>query len=371
MNNFIIKICCVLAGLLFLLPVTTQAASLSNLTKIENIRAYTGGDDQVRIVVDAAGPVKYNSFVLSNPGRIAIDIKGAWLGPSVPKVTNINSDLVGKVRISQFDKETVRVVVEANVSKEKYKIFALGANKEANKSYRIVMDFGNLDQANGTVKAQVDDTLKKNNTAEFPTPKEIKFFDKPGLQGKVIAIDPGHGGSDPGAIGPTGLKEKEVTLNVGLKLKKLLEAEGATVIMTRTTDIDVARPNASAKEELQARVDIANKANADVFVSIHMDSFVNGSVGGTSTYIYPKTTGDLRLGSFIREGLLERLGTDDRNTKNCNFYVVKFTKMPATLAEVAFISNSTEEKMLRSSAGTDKAAQGFLSGLQNYFSNAK
>ena len=64
MNNFIIKICCVLAGLLFLLPVTTQAAALSNLTKIENIRAYTGGDDQVRIVVDAAGPVKYNSFVL-------------------------------------------------------------------------------------------------------------------------------------------------------------------------------------------------------------------------------------------------------------------------------------------------------------------
>ena len=68
---------------------------------------------------------------------------------------------------------------------------------------------------------------------------------------------------------------------------------------------------------------------------------------------------------------MEKLGTDDRNTRNCNFYVVKFTKMPATLAEVAFISNSTEEKMLRSSAGTDKAAQGFLSGLQNYFSNAK
>ena len=163
-----------LAGLLFLLPVTTQAASLSNLTKIENIRAYTGGDDQVRIVVDAAGPVKYNSFVLSNPGRIAIDIKGAWLGPSVPKVTNINSDLVGKVRISQFDKETVRVVVEANVSKEKYKIFALGANKEANKSYRIVMDFGNLDQANGTVKAQVDDTLKKNFLSWENS--KVKFF---------------------------------------------------------------------------------------------------------------------------------------------------------------------------------------------------
>ena len=369
--NFIIKICCFIFAVVFFIPTTSQAADLSNLTKIENIRAYTGGDDQVRIVVDAAGPVKYNSFVLTNPNRIAIDIKGAWLGANVPKTTNISSDLVGKVRISQFDKETVRVVVEANVSKEKYKIFALGANKEADKSYRIVMDFGNLDQANGMVKAQVDDSLKNNNTSEFPIPKDIKFFDTPGLKGKIIAIDPGHGGSDPGAIGPTGLTEKETTLAIGLKLKKLLEAEGATVVMTRNTDVDVAHANASAKEELQARVDVANKADADVFVSIHMDSFVNGSVGGTSTYVYPKTTGDLRLGSFIRKGLVSQLSTDDRNTRNCNFYVVKFTKMPATLAEVAFISNNTEEKMLKSSAGLDKAARGLLLGLQNYFSNSK
>lgn len=156
-----------------------------------------------------------------------------------------------------------------------------------------------------------------------------------------------------------------------MKLKKLLEAEGATVIMTRTTDVDVARPNASAKEELQARVDIANKANADVFVSIHMDSFVNGTVGGTSTYVYPKTTGDLRLGEFVRKGIVSQLSTDDRKTRNCNFYVVKFTKMPATLAEVAFISNNVEEKILRSSAGIDKAAKGIFLGLQDYFSESK
>ncbi|WIW70164.1 MULTISPECIES: N-acetylmuramoyl-L-alanine amidase [Anaerosinus] len=341
---------------------------VSGLAKVDGVRVYTNGDSKVRVVLDTTKEVEYRTFVLSNPTRIAIDIKGAWLSPNVSKATPVNSGLVGKVRASQFDPTTVRIVVEANVSKDRYRVFSLKADSANDKMPRIVMDFGDLAQE------EVGKTPQEE-TISTPLPevkmRTIQLFDKPGLKDKIIAVDPGHGGSDGGAIGPTGITEKEVTLAVGLELKKMLEAEGAKVVMTRTTDVDVARPNASAREELQARVDIANKANATVFVSIHMDAFVNQEAQGTSTYIYQKTNGDERLGRFVREGLINQLNTQDRKTRDCNFYVVKYTTMPATLAEVAFISNPNEERLLKSSDGVRKAAKGIFDGLNKYFSYDK
>lgn len=342
---------------------------VSSLVKVQDVRVYSNGDRKVRVVLDSSGPVEYKTFVLSNPNRIAVDIKGAWLSPTVDKVTMVDGGLVGKVRISQFDPTTVRVVVEANVSKDRYKVFQLKENPAADKSNRIVMDFGDLAQEDTPKAATVEEsTITTVPDADKVVTKTIKLFDTPGLKGKVIAIDPGHGGSDAGAIGPNGIKEKELTLAVGLELKQMLESEGAKVIMTRTSDVDVAHANASAKDELQARADVANNANADVFVSIHMDAFVNTQAKGTSTYYYPKTNGDERIAKFVREGLISQLGTDDRNTRTCNFYVVKHTTMPATLAEVIFISNPAEEKLLKSDEGTKKAATGIFRGLDRYFS---
>lgn len=342
---------------------------VSSLVKVQGVRVYSNGDRKVRVVLDSSGPVEYKTFVLSNPNRIAVDIKGAWLSPTVDKVTMVDGGLVGKVRISQFDPTTVRVVVEANVSKDRYKVFQLKENPAADKSNRIVMDFGDLAQEDTPKAATVEEsTITTVPDADKVVTKTIKLFDTPGLKGKVIAIDPGHGGSDAGAIGPNGVKEKELTLAVGLELKQMLESEGAKVIMTRISDVDVAYANASAKDELQARADVANNANADVFVSIHMDAFVNTQAKGTSTYYYPKTNGDERIAKFVREGLISQLGTDDRNTRTCNFYVVKHTTMPATLAEVIFISNPAEEKLLKSAEGTQKAATGIFRGLDRYFS---
>ncbi len=338
---------------------------VSGLAKVDGVRVYTNGDSKVRVVLDTTKPVEYRTFVLSNPTRIAIDIQGAWLSPNVSKATPVNSGLVGKVRASQYDPTTVRIVVEANVSKDRYRVFSLKADTANDKMPRIVMDFGDLAQ-DEVGKAQIEETI--NAPLPEVTMQTIQLFDKPGLKDKIIAIDPGHGGSDGGAIGPSGITEKEITLAVGLEVKKLLEEQGAKVVMTRTTDKDVARVNASAKEELQARVDIANRANANVFVSIHMDAFVSQEAKGTSTYIYQKTNGDERLGKFVREGLIQQLNTQDRKTRDCNFYVVKYTTMPATLAEVAFISNPTEEGLLKSSIGTQKAAQGIVNGLNRYFS---
>jgi N-acetylmuramoyl-L-alanine amidase len=164
--------------------------------------------------------------------------------------------------------------------------------------------------------------------------------------------------------------EKNVTLTVALELKNLLVAEGATVYMTRTRDTEVSpkKGRATAVEELQARCDIANAKEADIFISIHMDSFTNDAAKGTTGYYYAKGSRQSRdLADKVRQGVIDQIGTPSRGTQSCNFYVVKHTDMPATLVELAFISNRAEEKLLHSDAGVKKAAQGILDGIEDYF----
>ena len=127
-----------------------------------------------------------------------------------------------------------------------------------------------------------------------------KFRTSGGLSGKIITLDAGHGGSDPGAIGSDGTKEKNITLAITKAVKELLEKKGAKVYMTRTTDVDVYGPNASDADELQARVNVGEKYNSDLFVSLHINSSVNKNVGGFSTYYYPKTSNDLRIAKSIQ-----------------------------------------------------------------------
>ncbi len=191
------------------------------------------------------------------------------------------------------------------------------------------------------------------------------------LSGKKIVIDPGHGGNDAGAIGPTGVMEKNVTLKVALEAKSLLESEGATVIMTRDTDRTVSAKGAAASdiEELGARCEVANLVKADIFISIHADSFTRPEARGTTGYYYSKSSSGRgqKLADAIRRNLVEQLGTPSRGTQPCNFYVVKHTDMPATLIELGFISNKDEEKLLDSKEGVRKAAQAILDGVEDYF----
>ena len=191
-----------------------------------------------------------------------------------------------------------------------------------------------------------------------------------GLAGHSITIDAGHGGNDSGAIGPTGVTEKSVTLRVALALQKILASEGATVYMTRTTDTEVSPKGAAASdiEELQARCDVANRHNSDIFISIHMDSFTNGAAKGTTGYYYALGSKKSRdLADKVRAGVIDQIGTSNRGTQSCNFYVVKHTDMPTTLVEVAFISNPTEEKLMNSEDGVQKAAQGIADGIADFF----
>ena len=177
-------------------------------------------------------------------------------------------------------------------------------------------------------------------------------------------VDPGHGGSDTGAIGPNQVTEKDVTLTIARELRKLLSSGGATVIMTRTTDCDVAYAGASDSEELQARVDIANKAKADLFISIHADASADYA-SGTTTY-FCENSNDY-LARLVQGSLVEQLKLYDRGFQPNDYYVLEGTNMPAILTEAAFLSNTKEEKLLGNRSFDKKVAQGIYNGVRQYF----
>lgn len=380
--------------------VTAEASDFSdrvgNMAEITGIRD-SSSDDKTRIVIDASKPVTYKKMVLSEPDRVVINIANAWLSPKLDRQLALDSPFVGNVKIAQFDPQTVRVVVETKVGRNDYKVFALNSGAVPG---RIVMDFGNLTDSSSAKIALPENKpatkpvtrpaeMEKSKPVQKGQQEETDTKAKPakqgdngdqeldeelagitGLKGRKIAIDPGHGGSDSGAIGPTGVMEKSVTLRVANEVRRLLVREGATVYMTREADIEVSPKRAKATdiEELQARCDVANKVDADIFVSIHMDSFTNRAAKGTTGYYY--SLGDKRsriLADKIRSGIIDQIGTQSRGTQSCNFYVVKHTDMPATLVEVAFISNEAEEKLMDSEEGIRKAAQGIVDGIADYF----
>ena len=194
-----------------------------------------------------------------------------------------------------------------------------------------------------------------------------KFRTSGGLSGKIITLDAGHGGSDPGAIGSDGTKEKNITLAITKAVKELLEKKGAKVYMTRTTDVDVYGPNASDADELQARVNVGEKYNSDLFVSLHVNSSVNKNVGGFSTYYYPKTSNDLRIAKSIQDQLTANFGVDDLGVRQANFYVIKRISMPATLVEMCFISNEKELVLMKGKWFQNKTARLIAAGIEKYF----
>ena len=229
-------------------------------------------------------------------------------------------------------------------------------------------------QANDKVSSKAtskNDTKVATKQEQEELPLAIKskkkFRTGDGIKGKIITLDPGHGGSDPGAIGASGLKEKQITLEISMRVKELLEKEGAKVFLTRTTDKDVYAPNASDRAELQARVNVAEKNNSDLFISLHINSSVNKNVGGFSSYYYPKTDYDLKIAQAIQNKFAKNFGVDNLGVRQANFYVVKRCSMPATLLEMCFISNPKEEKLMKGKWFQKKTARLIVEGVKDYF----
>ncbi|WP_018086493.1 N-acetylmuramoyl-L-alanine amidase [Desulfurispora thermophila] len=169
-----------------------------------------------------------------------------------------------------------------------------------------------------------------------------------------IVIDPGHGGSDPGAVGPNGLKEAHVNLAVALKVAEKLRKAGVEVRLTRTSDVFI---------DLQPRCDIANSFGADYFVSIHCNSAGTPEAEGAETYCYKFGGQGEILAKAIQTELIAATGRANRGVKTANYYVLRRTNMPAVLTELAFISSPEEERLLGSPDYQEKCATAIARGI--------
>ncbi len=341
------------AGNRLLALVKTAGASTTpgreQLTQIRwanHIDAVTGAG-RLRVVIDVTGPVQVSGSLSADATpRLIVNVKGA-----VPGKTDCDIALDGRIADSvsmksDDDKDTV-IVVEMPLlaDDDGYKVFTLPRDVANKKPFRVVIDINQ----------------------PFPP---MKFNYTPGLKDKVIVLDPGHGGSDPGAIGLSGMKEKAVNLAVALRVKALLDKAGAKVLMTHQDDRDVYGPNASDVDELKARTSVANYNKADIFVSIHSNSALNRDADGTTTYYFPKTRYDSLLARNLQAGMIQAAGLKDKGYLTANFYVIKRTIMPAALVELAFLSNAADERALANPQVQQKMAEGIVQGMERFFAQA-
>jgi N-acetylmuramoyl-L-alanine amidase len=173
------------------------------------------------------------------------------------------------------------------------------------------------------------------------------------LRGLTIVVDAGHGGHDNGAMGSRS-KEKDHTLDISRRLAGHLRSRGANVLMSRDGDYYVT---------LQGRVDFANSRKADLFVSVHINSFRSTSAG-TETFYY--TAQSVALAREVHKELIKATGLKNRGVTQERFFVVRKTWMPSILTETAFISNSREEALLVQPQFRERVARGLAQGIQNY-----
>ena len=343
MYNLLKKvILCSVVLLLMVIPNISLAKSSVNVEKIShNLMTSEQGDTYLHIEINTNREVK-NFSIQENPNnkyQLIFNIEDAQIS-NISRQEKLDGNIAKKVFL-QEKKDTVqgKIYLQQEVNNN-YKIYSLGKKGIA------------IDIFNSVVNTPVASDVALSN-----------------VKNKIITIDPGHGGSDSGAVGPNGYTEKEGAFVISQKVASILNQSGAKVVMTRDSDVDVYGPNASARNELQARVDVGNNANSDIFVSIHCNAFVNPAANGTQTFYYGSSYQGQRLAQSIQEKMIEANGLRDRGISTCNFYVVKHSYMPAVLIETAFITNYDEEALLSDDEWQTTMAKAIAEGINEYFSN--
>ncbi len=293
--------------------------------------------DKTVVTVDADSEIDYNTFMLTNPRRLVINFNGFNLGQLPETTKNVNSASVTNIRTGQFstDPPIARLVLDLK-GRVSYR------TETARNGKRLIVEVSEI---------------KHSEYGEY-------------VEDKVIFIDPGHGGSDPGASGSSRqVWEEEINLDIAKRLADILNKQGATVLMSRLADETV---------DLYARSAMANQANADIFISIHCDANLDPGVGGTTTYYYaPATRADLfeqqpdrlRLAQSIQTELINELNLENRGIRQANYAVLRETGMPSVLVETAFISNPNEEQLLRDANFRRRVAEAIARGINAYFAD--
>jgi N-acetylmuramoyl-L-alanine amidase len=347
-----------------------------------------------RLIIETTAPVTFKHQTLmgekDSQRRIYFDLHNSRLSPNTLKTIPIEDGLLRRVRNAQFDPETVRVVLDTQTNISDYKIFTL------DEPFRVVIDV--LSNA-GAPLLVLKPGLTKKMAARETNKTEAPLDQRPLLNLKKIVIDPGHGGKDPGTCSPNGLKEKDIVLDVALRVAKVLRENPAyEVILTRDRDVFI---------PLEERTALANAKEADLFLSIHVNAAPNHEARGIETYVLAQTsdkesmrlaamenstsakqTSDLqsilldlmqnsklneslKLAGLVQEemvdGLKKKFNTvADLGVKKAPFVVLIGAQMPAALTEIAFMSNPEEEKRLADEAYLTGVATHLAGGVSQY-----
>lgn len=378
-------ICLAFLALFLPLLLTGVEAKSAQVTDLRWTSRNDGDPPFVRIAMDLSQAVHAEAAIDEQGKNFEVILKKTSMG-NVKSQYDMDDRAIDFATLSEKDGDTYLDVALTKAQKmENIRVFALRPDAKLQKPHRLVVDIPIIGAkktytkpaatatATTTKKADTKTSTSKSTTKETApaiTKQNVSADAKRVLKGKVICIDPGHGGTDVGAIGRIGNKEiyeKNITLSIALPLRDLLTSAGAKVVMTRSTDKDVYGPWADADPELQARCDVANEAHANAFISIHIDSFSNGSVDGTTAYYNAKSSRDLLLAQMMHQATMNTLAIPDRGVKSNDFYVNVNTTMPSVLMEMGFITNPHRLQMLTSSWGPKSIAKSLFNGLVDYF----
>jgi len=355
------------------------------LIQVTGIRHWSNAE-YTRVVIDLAGETQFEDHILKQdpntgkPPRIYVDIRSAQLGRELAQPIPIQDGLLTKARAAQHSPGVVRVVLDM-MSLGSYRVFPL------KDPFRIIID------VDGNGRKSMSPGRTHRVTKRPALPQQL------GLGIRRVVIDPGHGGKDPGAIGPGGLREKDVVLKIAMKLEKRLQRDlGLETILTRRDDVFI---------PLDERTAIANTRRADLFVSIHANATRGRRTRGIETYVLNFATDEESMELAARENAVSTTKLSDlqyilydlmqtakigesralaehvqgsvcnrldrkysriRNlgVKEAPFYVLIGANMPCILIEVSFISNKLEERRLRDERYLDELVSGITEGIALY-----
>ena len=357
--------------------------SMGGVSKIKDVRIADRGDN-TRVVFDLSSPVKHKVFVLANPDRVVLDIEQCDANGLLSSV-QAKTSLLKSLRYARKSPGNLRVVFDLNAAvTPKSRLL----RPDAGKGHRLVLDLSSkaMKPRAKPVLAMPDTTLRRRDA--------------------IIAIDAGHGGKDPGAIGRHGTREKTIVLSIAKRLKDLIDREkGMRAVLIRNRDAYV---------PLRTRIQKASRLNADVFISVHADASVNRNARGSSVYVLSQRGATSEAARILarRENAVDRIGgvsLDDKDkvlksvlvdlsqtatidasidlaedilnelgaignvlhkrVEQAGFAVLKSPDIPSVLVETAFISNPKEEKRLRTRAHQQKLAAAILKGIRRYLTD--
>jgi len=388
----------------WLSPSTPSAATIAS-ARVWPALEYT------RLIIESTTPIAFQWVVTRNPERLTLDLEGVELNfelVQLPQLVHPGDPYIEAIRVESFKPGVMRVALDLKTQVSP-QIFAL--KPFADHAHRIVIDLYPLTPPDPLMALLQSDPGAREYRPRMSTPDRQPSTEpsyppqrSDARRRIVIAIDPGHGGEDPGAIGRRGTYEKNVTLAIARKLKVLVDAEpGMRAMLTRDDDYFV---------PLHARVQKARRVQADLFISIHADAFTTSSAHGSSVFalsehgatsaaarwlaqrenqadliggvnldnrdpVLARTLLDLSQTAQINDSLrvgrsvLEGVGTINTlhkgSVEQAGFAVLKAPDIPSILVEVAFISNPDEETKLRSDRQQQRFAESIFSGVKRYF----